>query len=58
MILVLNKDYFDETLLDLEEDVFEAVDQFVPQDSYGYSGGTFKVRIEWVKDENQLELDL
>lgn len=57
-ILLFEKTYSDESLIDLPEDVGDAVSvdysdtyKKLPQDEHGYRKGSFKVTIEWVENE-------
>lgn len=50
MTLFLKKKYSGESLVDLEEDVWDSVDE-MPKDEHGFAKGTFKVMIEWFQNE-------
>lgn len=51
---IFEKEYSDESLVDIEEDVYDAVinSKLVPEpDEDGFRRGTFKVTIEWEDEE-------
>lgn len=57
-MIVFEKEYDGESLYDLGRDIAEAIDvtynpivEEIPQDEYGFQLGTFKVIIEWSKEE-------
>lgn len=57
-MIVFEKEYDGESLYDLGRDIAEAIDvtynpivEEIPQDEYGIQLGTFKVIIEWSKEE-------
>lgn len=51
---IFEKNYSDESLIDLPEDVWDAIndspDVPEPEDN-GFTRGTFKVTVEWIDDE-------
>lgn len=52
MILVLNKKYDGESIIDVQEDVWSAISKVdVPVDEQGIAKGTYIVRVEHVTDE-------
>lgn len=53
-MLIFKKDYSDESLIDLAEDISDAVFDdglFIPKDEYGFWQGTFTVRVIWEDEE-------
>lgn len=57
-MMIFEKTYDDESLVDLDRDVSEAIiDEFnpavaqIPQDEHGFKLGSFKVTIEWIPPE-------
>jgi hypothetical protein len=52
---LFKKKYDGESMVDIDRDVFEALDQdfnplvsAIPKDEYGFQQGTFIVTIEWI----------
>jgi hypothetical protein len=51
-IQLFKKEYSDESLLDLEEDVCYTIENSgIEPDEHGFRPGTFIVTIEWIPDE-------
>lgn len=53
-MLIFEKEYSDESLIDLAEDISDAVfdgDLFIPKDEDGFRQGTFTVRVIWEDEE-------
>lgn len=57
MKLLFEKEYDGESIIDMERDVFEAVQpafnemaRSIPTDEYGIQRGTFRVKLEWIDD--------
>lgn len=51
--ILFQKDYSDESLIDLESDICwlsEEADD-IPKDEWGFRAGTFRVTIEWFPEE-------
>ena len=50
-ILLFEKTYYGESLVDIEQDVWDAcADDRVPIDKHGFAQGAFKVTITWVPE--------
>jgi hypothetical protein len=50
-MIIFDKEYSDESLIDLAEDIEYAVDLAeIPKDEYNFRQGTFRVTIEWIPD--------
>lgn len=50
--VILNKEYYCETLLDLESDIEDSLNTSnIPKDDAGFYEGKFIVTVEWVKEE-------
>ena len=48
---LLNKTYCADSIVDIESDVFEAIESSdVPKDEHGFYKGEFRVTVEWVED--------
>jgi hypothetical protein len=48
MITLLKKSYDGESIVDIERDVAEALENSsIPQDQYGIQAGTFTITLEW-----------
>jgi hypothetical protein len=53
MILVMNKNYDEESLIDLEMAIWDYIAAAnIPTDENGFSLGTYKVRIEWFPEDS------
>lgn len=53
MKTLFDKKYSDESLIDLDQDVFEAIEvAALPKDEYNFTPGTFRVVITW-EDDNE-----
>ncbi len=53
-MLIFEKDYSEESLADLSEDVMDAIydnSLNLPVDEYGFRKGTFTVRVIWDDEE-------
>ena len=52
-MIIFERDYDGESLVDLEEDVCDAInyDMDLPVDEHGFIKGTFKVVISWEEGE-------
>ncbi len=52
-MIVFNKEYSGESIIDLPQDVGEMFDDapVIPQDEYGIHTGKFIVTVEWIPDE-------
>ena len=53
-MLVFERDYSDESLIDLSEQIMDAIcdDSLnLPTDKYGFRKGTFTVRVIWEDEE-------
>lgn len=54
-MIFFEKEYSDESLVDIEEDVYDAISQNPllqqAQEDSGFRPGTFKVTIEWTNDD-------
>lgn len=48
-MIIFEKEYDGETLVDIEEDVYDAVNYntYLPVDDHGFIKGTFRVTISW-----------
>ena len=49
-MIIFEKEYSDESLVDVEQDVYDAVNdslELPEQDDNGFRPGSFKVTIEW-----------
>jgi hypothetical protein len=56
-ITLFEKTYDDESLYDLDRDIFEAMSDLysplaknIPKDEHGFRRGSFKVKIEWSEE--------
>jgi len=49
--IVFDKDYSDESLIDLPEDIEYMDMKGIPKDKYGLHLGTFHVVVTWTPDE-------
>lgn len=56
--VLFSRIYDSESLCDVERDVIEAFDPAftpamanIPQDEHGFHAGSFRVTVEWIKDE-------
>lgn len=55
MKIVFEKKYDDESIVDLERDMYEAINESDgPVDEHGFHTGTFKVIIMWESDDNDI----
>jgi hypothetical protein len=51
---VFEKKYSDETLLDLESDLYESMRRMnLPQDEDGFHKGSFIIRVDWIPDDTE-----
>lgn len=51
-MIIFEKEYDEETLLDIQDDIFDAVNKAsLPEDEYGFRKGTFTVRVVWEDEE-------
>lgn len=58
-MIILNKEYTDESMIDVGEDIYYAVEKAnLPKDEYELIKGTFKVTIEWYNSEEEEDNDL
>lgn len=49
---LLDREYDDNSVVDVERDVFEAInDSDLPVDNHGFTQGTYRVVITWTSDE-------
>lgn len=50
--VILNKEYYCETLLDIESDIYNILSiSNIPKDDAGFYKGKFIVTVEWIKEE-------
>jgi hypothetical protein len=56
-VIILDKQYDGESIVDLNRDVSEMLDEkfdprikTIPRDKYGFMQGTFKLTVEWVPE--------
>lgn len=52
-MIIFDKEYSDESMIDLEGHIADALSDNVveiPRDMYGFLTGTFRVTIEWTPD--------
>lgn len=53
-MIIFERDYSDESLIDLSEDLMGAIcdkSLNLPEDEYGFRKGTFTVRVVWEDEE-------
>lgn len=57
VITLLKQDYSDESSIDIERDVYEALSEdynplikTLPKDEHNFKKGTFRVTVEWIAD--------
>lgn len=51
-MIVFKKDYTDESLIDLQDDIEWEIEHFgIEKDEHGFRPGTFTVTIEWKPEE-------
>ena len=52
-MIIFDKEYDGESIVDMERDVYEALnDEYeIPVDEYGFSKGIFRVTISWSEDD-------
>jgi len=56
---IFEKEYSDESLTDLQEDLYWTLNQEtkgIPSDEFGFLKGTFKVTVEWEENENHQQI--
>ena len=61
MILIMNKQYSSEGLIDLSENIFDAINNVeVPKDQHGFAKGTYTIRVEFNADgeKNKPKIDI
>lgn len=52
IMIIFEREYDGETLVDVEEDVYDAINYSdLPVDEHGFIKGTFKVTISWERGE-------
>jgi hypothetical protein len=49
-IFIFEHEYCAEGLIDVEQDISEAID-VIPSDEDGFKPGTFKVTVEWIPND-------
>lgn len=57
-MIILEKTYDGESIVDLQRDVLEMFNEefdptiaTIPKDEYGFHKGSFKVKVEWVSED-------